>query len=1724
MPHFAKVLCFCLSLALVLPGAVAAPYKVLVYSYTAGFRHDSIANGIATIQLLGSTNNFTVDTTEDPTHFTGANLSQYKALIFLSTTGDVLTNAQQQAALQQYIRSGGGWVGVHAAADTLHNWPWYGELVGAYFVSHPAIQQATIKVADRIDPSTSMLPKRWVRTDEWYNFNKNPRSTVHVLATLDETTYSGGTMGFDHPITWSHFYDGGRAWYTAGGHTAESFSEPLFQAHLLGGIQFAAGVKQADAGSTLDSNYQKVVLDATPSDPLQLSVAQDGRVFYVERGGNVKIWKPQTSSIVIAGHLDVETQLEDGLLGITLDNGFMTNNWLYLFYSPAGSVPEQRVSRFTVVGDTLDMVSEKIMLRISTQRLQCCHSAGSLFMHTNGDLYISVGDNTNPFESNGYAPIDERAGRSPWDAQTTSANENDLRGKILRIHPLADGGYSIPAGNLFPLGTPSTRPEIYIMGCRNPFRMSVDERTGWLYWGEVGPDAGADSASRGPQGYDEWNQARAAGNFGWPYFVANNRAYIDYNFSTGISGSAFNPNAPVNNSPNNTGPMNLPPAQSAWIWYPYANSTTFPEVNGSGRTAMGGPVYHFKVNALSPKKLPAYFDQSLFIWEWSRNFIKEVKMDDNGGVLKINPFLSSFQFIRPIDLKIGPDGLLYLIEWGSGFGGNNSDAKVSRIEYVGGNHAPIAVGSASPNNGPTPLTVQFSSAGTYDPDPNDSISIAWSFFGNGATNSTLANPSYTYTTPGTYQAQLMVTDGLGTRTVANVPVSVGNTRPSVSISQPPNGAVFDWRKALGYQVSATDPEDGSTLNGGIACSNIVVTPSLGHNDHSHGQGQHSGCVGAFIVPANTDSDADNLVFVLNAGYTDRGAPGVSPLSATATHIFQPRHKQAEFCNLNSSVGSADSSDPLGGGLDIVNITNGSYITLFPVNLSNINALTFRIASTAGGRIETRVDSVTGNLISTATIPATAGAYTNVTAPITDPRGTHTLYFVFLRNPGDVNLFALNWLEFQGPGLSLSSTAFGGTPRSLPGTVQSEDFDNGGEGIAYHDDEPANYGGGYRNTGVDLQGTSDVGGGYNVGWMAVGEWLKYTVNVSTPGRYTLSCRVAGVVDGGVFHIEFDGVDKTGAIAVPNTGGWQTWQSVNINNVALNAGPQVMRLVLDTAGPDYVANFNWIQATLILSNNPPQVSITTPADQATFSAAQNIIIAANASDLDGSISQVDFFQNGFLIGTANSAPYRVTWVNVPVGTYLITARVTDNIGNTGMSAARTIRVITGEASFTGSPQSIPGIIQAEDFNGGGELVGYHDADASNVAGQYRVTDVDIESTRDIGGGYNVGWTSAGEWLNYTVNVVADGLYTLKARVASSGNAGAFHIEFDGVNKSGSMLNSDSGAWQTFQTLTRTNISLTVGQHQMRLVMDSNGANGTVGNYNYFMFTGLLHRYSFNEPPGQRIALDSVGGAHGTLNGSAAFTGSGRLNLGGIDGYVNLPNGLISGQTSVTIETWLTWNGGGNWQRIFDFGNNDQGEDRQGNGLTYIILTPKSSEGVLRFAISTNSGNGEMATMWTNALPIGQPTQVVVSYDFISGDAVLYVNGQHVANGPAVIPLSAIYDLNVWLGRSNWTDPNLNASLDEFRIYGGVLSDSEIAAKFALGPDALFGARPRLEASHVTNNLQLIWPLDSAGYVLQQTTNLQGAVVWRTVPNPPAIQGYQYKLLLPVTNQSQFFRLRK
>ena len=239
------------TLALSAPTSVSAepaadPFRVLVFSKTTGFRHDSIPAGITAIRQLGQQNNFLVDATEDDAQFTDTNLARYAAVIFLSATGDPVSTQARKDAFHRYIQRGGGFVGIHAASDSGYNWPWYGQLVGTYFRQHPAQQNARIKVEDANHPSTQGLPAQYTKFDEWYDFRDNPRPRVHVLTTLDESTYSGGTMGADHPNTWCQNFDGGRSWYTGMGHTIESFSEANFLHLLLGGIQTAAGAVAAN--------------------------------------------------------------------------------------------------------------------------------------------------------------------------------------------------------------------------------------------------------------------------------------------------------------------------------------------------------------------------------------------------------------------------------------------------------------------------------------------------------------------------------------------------------------------------------------------------------------------------------------------------------------------------------------------------------------------------------------------------------------------------------------------------------------------------------------------------------------------------------------------------------------------------------------------------------------------------------------------------------------------------------------------------------------------------------------------------------------------------------------------------------------------------------------------------------------------------------------------------------------------------------------------------------------------------------------------------------------------------------------------------------------------------------------------------------------------------------------------------------------------------------------
>ncbi|MFI9577521.1 ThuA domain-containing protein [Microbispora rosea] len=1009
--------------------AAAAPdFKVLVFSKTTGFRHDSIPEGIAAVQKLGQDNNFAVDTTEDSTQFTDTNLAQYQAVVFMSTTGDPLGTQDQKDAFQRYIEKGGGFVGVHAAADSGYNWAWYGKLVGAYFKQHPAIQQATVKVEDPAHPSTKDLPTTWSRTDEWYDYQTNPRGTVHVLTSLDEKSYSGGTMGADHPNTWCQDYDGGRSWYTGLGHQKENYSEANFLKLLLGGIKTAAGAEKADCSASQSSSYEKVALDTETSNPMMLNIAKDGRVFYIDRLGDVKIIKPSGGS-VLAAHMNVFTANESGLLGMALDPAFDTNHWIYLYYSPNGSENVDRLSRFTVTGDSLDLASEKKLLDVPVQRAECCHHGGGMVMDPKtGNLWLGTGDNTNPFASDGYAPIDEQSGRANWDSQRTAANTNSLSGKLLRIHPEADGTYTVPSGNLFAPGTAKTKPEIYGMGFRNPFRVGLDPKTGNIMLGEYGPDANSASATRGPQNTVEWNLISKPGNFGWPYCIGNNTPYIDYNFATKQSGAAFNCAAPVNDSPNNTGLTNLPPVTPATIWYHYAaDPNNFPEI--SGGAPMGGPVYRYDPNVQSTIKWPAYWDGKAIFGEWNNNALWSFQLNEDGSKLvEMNKIMTTLKFLKPMDMKFGPDGALYLIEWGSGFGGDNADSGVYRIEYTKGVRPPVATATADKTDGPLPLTVQFSSEGSRDPE-GQAITYAWDLDGDGTTDSTEANPSFTYTKAGEYSAVLTVTSADGKTATSSVTIEAGNSKPVVKVEVPPNGAFFEFGDQVKFKVTVTDAEDGT-----IDCDKVQIQSILGHDTHGHPLDQTKGCEATVQTAMSGHGEYDNLFYVIEASYTDQGAGGAKPLTGRGQVILQPKRKQAEHFSqtgrVTGGVGTdaagvqvEDTTDSAGGAKDIGFIQDGDYWSFDPVNLTNISAIRLRASSAgAGGTVQIRVGNPDdGTLIGSADITPTGDwqTFKDVTVNLNNAPTTSGPIFFVVRKPAsaanDANLANFNWVDFVGKG-------------------------------------------------------------------------------------------------------------------------------------------------------------------------------------------------------------------------------------------------------------------------------------------------------------------------------------------------------------------------------------------------------------------------------------------------------------------------------------------------------------------------------------------------------------------------------------------------------------------------------------------------------------------------------------------------------------------------------------
>jgi cytochrome c len=807
--------------------------RLLIFSKTAGYHHASIPKGIAAIQKLGRENDFLVDTTTNAAIFSDDSLKKYSAILFLNTTGDVL-DYKQEASFERYIQAGGNFVGVHAATDTEYDWNWYGKLVGAYFNGHPKIQDAKFIVKDKNFGATKFFTDTlWQRTDELYNFKKlNP--DLHVLVTIDETSYEGGTNGKFHPMSWYHEFDGGRSFYTELGHTDESYIEENYLKHLLGGIQYAIGDNEALDYSKVKSQippdedrFTKVQLaQGDFYEPTEMTILPNYDILVVQRRGEVMLYKNDTKKISQVGLFNVYfktstpgVNAEEGMLGLAKDPNYEKNKWIYIYYSPADS-SVNRLSRFTFDNDKLDRDSEKVILEVKSQREICCHTGGSIAFGPDGLLYLSTGDNSTPFDepnakyvNHGFGPTNDTPGHKQYDARRSASNTNDLRGKIIRIKVKEDASYEIPEGNLFPNGKEKTRPEIYVMGNRNPYRISVDQKNSNLYWGEVGPDASNDSLdTRGPQGYDEVNQARQAGYFGWPLFVGNNYAYHQYDYATGKIGPAFDPKNPLNDSRNNTGLRELPQAQPAFIWYPYGASPDFPQVGAGGRNAMAGPVYY---TDMFPKetRLPDYYNGKLIIYDWIRGWIKAVSMFDNGDFNKMEPFAPGVKVNSLIDMEVGPDGKLYLLEYGSGWFSKNPDAGLARIDFNGGNRPPkINAITVDRTSGILPFALK-AKVDAIDRE-RDKVTYTWDL-GNGTTKETTTPElEYTYTTAGDFKIQVDVKDSQGASAKSDaVSVYAGNEQPQVTVSQTSGNKSFYFPGVpVNYSVTVTDKNDAEKID------------------------------------------------------------------------------------------------------------------------------------------------------------------------------------------------------------------------------------------------------------------------------------------------------------------------------------------------------------------------------------------------------------------------------------------------------------------------------------------------------------------------------------------------------------------------------------------------------------------------------------------------------------------------------------------------------------------------------------------------------------------------------------------------------------------------------------------------------------------------------------------------------------------------------------------------
>lgn len=830
---------------------------------------------------------------------------------------------------------------------------------------------------------------------------------------------------------------------------------------LTGAAGVLAGPAAAHPGHEADpeavdwSNYEKITLTKDTGEPIDMAVMPDGKVLHTARNGDIRLTDPDAGTTKVVTTVPVYSNSEDGMQTITLAPDFATSKWVYLYYAPrtmtapyvtttpTGSAPntlpagqteaywdqwkgynQLTRAKWNDATNSIDLATEQVLLKVEQQRGQCCHVAGDVDFDDAGNLYLATGDNTPASTpgANGFAPNNDAPGLNPgFDSRRGAGNTNDLRGKILRITPQADGSYTIPAGNLFAPGTAQTRPEIFAMGVRNAFRIDVDSATNSVSWGDYGPDAGAPSAERGPMGLVEW-QTTAINrpiNAGWPYCTGNQFNYNEWNFATATPGPFFDCAAGAkNNSRWNTGLATVPPATPATLYYgdnnthqPWPELTDFGPAGGQG--PMGGPVYHYDAANPSTTKFPAFWDDKAFFAEFSQDYLAVFDVQwPNGPVDHITHFLPNAALETngqpitdsPIDIEFGPDGSLYVLDYGDGFFRANPDAGLYRIDYSPGNKAPTAKIKAEPiSSSGVPLTVQFDGSGSSDPE-GGALTYEWDFTGDGTFDATGVNATYTYTTLGSYTARLRVTDPEGRRGITSTTISVGNVAPSIEVSTP-NGGFFDWGQAVPFTVTTNDPEDGTAT----VCSRVAWTFGLGHDAHAHPLSQGTGCQFAIPTPADATEhgETENIFGVVVIRYTDGGANGVAAATSERSLILNPKSQEAEWADASQGV-EIVSDDTASGLRKVTSFDAGDHLAWDPVNFAGITGVAAR--ASGQGTLSLRWNSATAAPF--ATVAVNSSGWGDTSASLANvPTGTGVLY---VTSTGGV---VLDRLTFTGNGVA-----------------------------------------------------------------------------------------------------------------------------------------------------------------------------------------------------------------------------------------------------------------------------------------------------------------------------------------------------------------------------------------------------------------------------------------------------------------------------------------------------------------------------------------------------------------------------------------------------------------------------------------------------------------------------------------------------------------------------------